>query len=83
MSKFTFICDHGDGHVVTHSLETFLLPALQEAFEDFARGSGFYFPEEDTDGGETEEKAFKLLTKDHGPVPDEWMWDDTLPIPDM
>lgn len=79
MSTFTLACDHGNGYIVSHSFEAETLQLVEERVQDFYRGCGFFPPEE-----EDEEPDFglRLLAKDHLPTPDEWMWDDSLPMPD-
>lgn len=43
MSKFTFICDSGNGDVVTYQCQKILLHEVVESFEYFLKGIGYHF----------------------------------------
>lgn len=43
MPSFTFMCDHGDGKVVTFKTEEDFLDNLVEDFTFFLKGCGFHF----------------------------------------
>ena len=87
MPKFTFTkhSDFASDSVVEMTFTSDMLHEVRDHFEDFVRGAGF-FPEEalleQLEAKSQEDFEFRLLTKDHIPTPDEWMFDDSLPLSD-